>query len=142
MVKKKDKPRSKRLSVFTNCARNVIEKAKYKRKNSTRKIAKNLQHHNVKVSSTTVWRYMTNKGWKAFKLFKIPLLKEGSFEICQEILQAHGKEFGKTSYSQMSVRSIYFNTRIQKTTSYGALRSATFPGIPGEAKSEGDGVGR
>ena len=54
---------------FTNCVKNVIEKAvsicviiqqdcKVKRK---------LQLHNIKVSSTTVWRYVTNKGWKALK---------------------------------------------------------------------------
>ena len=72
----KDKPRSGRPSVLTNCARKLIEKAKYKRGNSTRKIAKNLQQKNIKVSSITVWRYMTRKGWKAFKRKKIPLLSE------------------------------------------------------------------
>ena len=70
------KPRSGRPSVLTNRARNVIEKAKYKHNNSTRKIAKNLQRHNINVSNTTVWRYMTDKGWKAFKRKKIPLLSE------------------------------------------------------------------
>ena len=72
----KTKPRSGRPSVLTNCARNAIKKAKYKRNNLTRKIAKNLQHHDIKVLSTTVWRYMTNKGWKALKRKKIPLLSE------------------------------------------------------------------
>ena len=74
----KDKPRSERPSVLTNCARNLIEKAKYKRNNLTKKIAKNLQHHNIKVSSTTVWRHMTNKEWKAFKRKKWEA-KKGSF---------------------------------------------------------------
>ena len=71
-----EKPRSGRPSVLTNCARKSIEKAKYKRNNSTRKIAKNLQHKNIEVSSITVWRYTTRKGWKAFKRKKIPLLSE------------------------------------------------------------------
>ena len=71
-----DKPRSGRQSVLTNRARNVIEKAKYKRNNSTRKIAKNIQRQNINVSNSTVWRYMTNKGWKTFKRKKIPLLSE------------------------------------------------------------------
>ena len=64
-----DKPRSRWPFFFTNCVKNVIEKAvsicviiqqdcKVKRK---------LQLHNIKVSSTTVWRYVTNKGWKALK---------------------------------------------------------------------------
>ena len=37
-----DKPRSERLYVLTSAARKSIEKVKYKRSNSTRKIAKNL----------------------------------------------------------------------------------------------------
>ena len=38
------------------------------RNNSTRlKGKRKLQLHNIKVSSTTVWRYVTNKGWKALK---------------------------------------------------------------------------
>ena len=59
---------------MTNAARKSINKAKYKRNNSTRKIAKNLQQKNIGVSSITVWRYMTRKGWKAFKRKKTPLL--------------------------------------------------------------------
>ena len=60
---------------LTDYARNVITKAKYMRNNSTRKIAQKVQHHNINVSSTTVWS-LTNKGWKAFKRKKIPLLGE------------------------------------------------------------------
>ena len=71
-----DKPRSGRPSVLNNFARKLIEKAKYKRNKSTRKIAKNLQQKNMNVSSATVWRYMTTKEWKAFKRKKIPLLSE------------------------------------------------------------------
>ena len=58
---------------LANYAKNVITKAKYKRNNSTRKIAQKVQHHNINVSSTKVWS-LTNKGWKAFKWKKIPLL--------------------------------------------------------------------
>ena len=69
------KPRSGRPSVLTNYARNIITQAEYKRNNSTRKIAQKSQHHNINVSSTKVWS-LTNKGWKAFKRKKIPLLSE------------------------------------------------------------------
>ena len=62
-----DKPRSGRPSVLTNAARKSIEKVTYKRNNSTRKIAKSLQQKKYRNSSITVWRYMTRKGWKAFK---------------------------------------------------------------------------
>ena len=38
------------------------------RNNSTRlKGKRKLQLHNIKVSSTTVWRYVTSKGWKALR---------------------------------------------------------------------------
>ena len=69
------KPRSGWPSVLTNYVRNIITKPKYKRKNSKRKISQKVQHHNINVSSTKVWS-LTNKGWKAFKRKKIPLLSE------------------------------------------------------------------
>ena len=43
--RKSFKRRSGQRSVVTNCERNVIEKSK--RNNSTRKIAKNLQHRTI-----------------------------------------------------------------------------------------------
>ena len=49
-----DKPRSERPSVFTNCARKSIEKAKYIQNNSTRKITKKLQQKNIEVSSMKI----------------------------------------------------------------------------------------
>ena len=45
--------------LFLKCVRNVIERQ-----------VKKLQLHNIKVSSTTVWRYMTSKGWFKFKALK------------------------------------------------------------------------
>ena len=69
------KPRSGRPSVLTNYGRNNTTKAKYKHNNSKRKIAQKVQHHNINVSSTKIWS-LTNKGWKAFKRKKIPLLSE------------------------------------------------------------------
>lgn len=136
-----DKPRSGRPSVWTNCARKSIEKAKYKRNNSTRKIAKSLQQKNI-----TVWRYMTRKGWKAFKRKKIPLLSEkqrpeSPFEIRQEIREPDSRRLGQFFYLQMSVLNIFFITLIQKTISYGARRNVMFLQLSSEAKCEGDGVG-
>ena len=61
------------------CVRNVIEKAV-----STcviilqdRKVKK-IQLHNFKVSSTTVWRYMTNKGWKAVNRKRRRICRHGA----------------------------------------------------------------
>ena len=56
--------------------KNQSEKAKYKRDNATRQIGKNLKQKNIEVLSIMVWRYMTRKGWKAFKRKKIPFLSK------------------------------------------------------------------
>ena len=71
VVKSKDFRRQTKewMAVFlVKCVRNIIEKG-----GSIcitilqhRKVKK-IQLHNFKVSSATVWRYMTNKGWKALK---------------------------------------------------------------------------
>ena len=60
-----DKPRS---------GRPVIEKAKYKRGNCTRKISKQLKNKGLPGSAATVWRYMSRKGWKPLRRKKLPLL--------------------------------------------------------------------
>ena len=83
-----DKPRSRWPGFFfTNCVKNVIERAvsicviiqqdwKVKRK---------LQLHNIKVSSTTVWRYVTNKDWKNLKRKKAvhTSYRHGIWRICK-----------------------------------------------------------
>ena len=76
---------------MANAARKSIEKAKYKQNNSTRKIAKNLQQKNIEVSSIMVWRYMTRKGWKAFKRKKIPLLSEKQRKARLRFAKKHAK---------------------------------------------------
>ena len=59
-----------------------------------KQIAKNLQQKNIKVSSITVWRYMTKRKRK-----KIPLLsekaKESPFEIRQETRKADSRRLGQ-----------------------------------------------
>ena len=53
---------------FTMCKKCYRKSCKYMRNNSTRlKGKKKLELNNIKVSSTTVGRYVTNKGWKALK---------------------------------------------------------------------------
>ena len=89
---------------FTNCVKNVIEKAvsicvmiqkdcKVKRK---------LQLHNIKVSSTTVWRYVTNKGWKALKRKKAvhTSCRHGIRIICK--LYTKGQPAGKFTWCEPS----------------------------------------
>ena len=102
VVKSKDLTRQTKEQMacfffFTNCVKNVIEKAvsicvilqqdcKVKRK---------LQLHNIKVPSTTVWRYVTNKGWKALKRQKEvdTSCRHGIRRVCK--LYARGRPAGK-----------------------------------------------
>ena len=99
-----DKTRSRWPVFFTNCVKNVIEKAvsicvmiqqdcKVKRK---------LQLHNIKVSSTTVWRYVTNKGWKALKRKKAvhTSCRHGIRRICK--LYTKGRPAGKLTWCEPS----------------------------------------
>ena len=71
-----DKPRSGQPSFLDSTAKKVIEKAKYKRGNSTctRKISKQLKNKGLPGSAATVWRYMSRKGWKPLRRKKPPLL--------------------------------------------------------------------
>ena len=68
------KPRSGRPTVLDRTAKKVIEKAKYNRGNSTRKISKQLKNNGLPGSVAAVWRYMSRKGWKPFRRRKLPLL--------------------------------------------------------------------
>jgi len=60
----------------TICFDQLCSKINGESKLQTEQIAKNLQQKNIKVLSITVWRYMTRKGWKAFKRKKISLLSK------------------------------------------------------------------
>ena len=65
-----DKPRSGRPSVLDRTAKKVIEKAKYKRGNSSRKISKQLKNKGLPGSAPTVWRYMSKKRMETFETKK------------------------------------------------------------------------
>ena len=69
-----DKPRSGRPTVLDRTAKKIIEKAKYKRGSSTRKISKQVKKKDLPGSAATVWRYMSSKGWKPLRRKKLPLL--------------------------------------------------------------------
>ena len=69
-----DKPTSGRPSVLDRTAKKVMEKAKYKARNSTRKISKRLKNKGLPGSAPTVWRYMSRKGWKPLRRKKLRLL--------------------------------------------------------------------
>ena len=71
-----DRARTGRPAVLTKEAKRVIEKAKYKRGSSTRKMSQQIQSKGLAGSRSTVWRYMNEKGWKPLRQQKKPLLTE------------------------------------------------------------------
>ena len=70
----KDKQRSGRPKVIKDAAIQVLNKAKYKRGNSTRQLARELQRKSLDGGKNSVWRYMKNHGWRALGRPKKPLL--------------------------------------------------------------------
>ena len=127
---------------FTNCVKNVIEKpvsicviiqqdCNVKRK---------LHLHNIKVSSTTVWRYVTNKGWKASKRKKAvyTLRRHGIRSICKIKLYTKGRPASKLTWCEPSSnhldyrwwdniqRSSRQNTGVAKTASTLHLENCEF----------------
>ena len=69
------------------------------RNNFTRqKGKKKLQLHNIKVSSTTVWRYMTSKGWKSLKRKRRRTCRQGVRGIWK--LYSKGRPAGKLTWCE------------------------------------------
>ena len=66
------------------------------------KVKRKLQLHNIKVSSTKVWRYVTNKGWKALKRKKAvhTSCRHGIRRICK--LYTKGRPAGKLTLCELS----------------------------------------
>ena len=70
-----DKQRSGRpLKVIKDAAIQVLNKAKYKRGNLTRQLARELERKSLDGGKNSVWRYMKNQGWRALGRPKKPLL--------------------------------------------------------------------
>ena len=90
--------------LFFKCVRNVIVKAagsgKYMRNNSSGHKGKKNQLYNIKVSSTTVWRYMTNKGWKALNRKRLRTCGRGVRRISK--LYSKGRPAGKLTWCELS----------------------------------------
>ena len=85
------------------------------RNNSTRqKGKKKIQLHNFKVSSTTVWRYMTNKGWKAVKRKRRRTRRNGA--------QGFGNFIAKDDRSTNSRDVDPLHTKIQPPNTLDELR--------------------
>ena len=97
-----DKARSEWPFFLTKCVRNVIKKAVsiYVIIQQERKVK--LQLDNIKVSSTTVWRYVSNKGWKALKRKKVVNTSwwHGIRRICK--LYTKGRPAGKLTWCESS----------------------------------------
>ena len=81
------------------CEKCYRKTCKYMRNNFTRqKGKKKLQLHNIKVSSTTVWRYMTSKGWKALKRKRRRTCRQGVRRIWK--LYSKGRRAGKLTWCE------------------------------------------
>ena len=108
------------------CEKCYRKSCKYMRNKSTRqKGKKKLQLHNIKVSSTTVWRYMTSKGWKALKRKRRRTCRHGVRRIWK--LYSKGRPASKLTWCEPSGDHLDYRWRenIQRTS----------PQITGRAKA-------
>ena len=113
-------------STHLKCVRNVIEKAVTLCViNLQDRMVKKLQLHNIKVSSTTVWRYMTSKGWKALKRKRRRTCRHGVRRICKPY--SKGRPASKFTWCEPSGDHLAYRCRenIQRTS----------PQITGRAKA-------
>ena len=86
---------------FQMCEKCYRKSCKYMRNKSARqKGKKKLQLHNIKVSSTTVWRYMTRKGWKALKRKRRRTCRQGVRWIWK--LYSKGRPASKLTWCEPS----------------------------------------
>ena len=108
VVKSKDLRRQTKewMAVFFNivCEKCYRKCCRYMRNKPTRQKGKKkkLQLHNIKASSITVWRYVTNEGWKALKRKKVVHTSwwHGIRRICK--LYTKGRPDGKLTWREFS----------------------------------------
>ena len=124
-----DKPRSGRPTVLHRTAKKVLEKAKYKRGNSTRKISKQLKNKGLPGSTATVWRYMSRKGWKPLRRKKLPLLsnnqRKARLVFARKYRKFTADEWENFLFSNECPKYLSIFPTL-KTISYGAHRRVKF----------------
>ena len=100
------------------CEKCYRKSCKYMRNKSIRQKGKKkkLQLHNIKVSSTTVWRYMTSKGWKALKRKRRRTCRHGVRRIWK--LYSKGRPASKLTWCEPSGDHLDYRWRenIQRTS--------------------------
>ena len=69
-----DKKRAGRPKILNKAAKRILNKAKYKRGNSTRQLSRKLASKGHVGGKNTIWRFMKREGWRPLRRQKKPLL--------------------------------------------------------------------
>ena len=69
-----DKKRTGRPKILNEAAKRILNKAKYKRGNSTRQLSQQLASKGHVGGKNTTWRFMKSEGWRPLRRQKKPLL--------------------------------------------------------------------
>ena len=69
-----DKKRTGRPKILNEAAKRILNKAKYKRGNSTRQLSQRLASKGHVGGKNTIWRFMKSEGWRPLRRQKKPLL--------------------------------------------------------------------
>lgn len=119
-----DKPRSGQPTALDRTVKKVIEKAKCKRGNSTRKFRKQLKNKGLPWSTAQMWRYTSIKGWKPLRRKNFPLLSKNQRKARKYRFTADSSETFSLAMSALNISSIFPTL---KTISYWAHRSQVPP---------------
>ena len=89
---------------------------------STKMIVKNFQQKIIEVSIITVWKYMTRKGWKAFKWKKIALLTEkqrkAHLRFAKKYAKLEGEDWDNFLFTDECPKYLFQYPNPKKTTLY------------------------
>ena len=119
-----DKKRTGRPKILNEAAKRILNKAKYKRGNSTRQLSQQLASKGHVGGKNTIWRFMKSEGWRPLRRQRKLLLtakqRADRLKVATQYKNLTAEEWG------YFVPNICFRCPIQKMILFGVLRRAKF----------------
>ena len=124
-----DKKRTGRPKILNEAAKRILNKAKYKRGNSTRQLSQRLASKGHVGGKNTIWRFMKSEGWRPLRRQKKPLLTAKQRAARLKFAKQYKnltKKYGMIFFFRTNFPNICFSCPIQKMILFGVLRRAKF----------------
>ena len=114
-----------RPKILNEAAKRILNKAKYKRGNSTRQLSQQLASKGHVGGKNTIWRFMKSEGWRPLRRQKKPLLCTAKQRAARLKFATQYKNLTAEEWGDF-VPNICFSFPIQKMILLGVLRRAKF----------------